>query len=200
MVSAGVMAYTFDSLDTINYDRSSNAGVAPFSPDLDWTLGAFSDSDGAAYSGSQTITPTAAHEIRFGRLWIEDTFGPETDNLNVPLRAEYFNGSRYVLNSDDNCTSWNSTSATVTPVTLTTPGLTSGTLAAGRSDSTGILLLAPTSVVGTPDTGEANVIYSADSWLQGDYDGDGSFKDPQGTATFGVFRGHQRKIFQKEVR
>ena len=40
--------------------------------------------------------------------------------------------------------------------------------------------------------------YSADSWLQGDYDNDGSFENPQGIATFGIFRGHQRLIFRKE--
>ena len=62
------MTYTFDSLDTVRYAHSTNAEVAPFTPDLDWALGAFSDSDGAAYAGSETITLTATHEIRFGRL------------------------------------------------------------------------------------------------------------------------------------
>ncbi len=198
--SAGVMTYTFDSVDTVRYDRSTNSEVAPFTPDLDWALGAFSDSDGAAYAGSETITPAAVHEIRFGRLWVEDTYGPENENLNVPLRAEYFNGSRYVVNADDNCTTWNSSNAAVTPSTLTSVGASSGVLSSGLTANAGILLLAPTGVAGTPDTGEADVTYSPDSWLQGDYDADGSFEDPQGVATFGVFRGHQRKIYQREVR
>lgn len=198
--SAGVMTYTFDSLDTVSYDRSTNSEVAPFTPDLDWTLGAFSDSGGAAYAGSETITPTATHEIRFGRLWIEDTYGPETENLSVPLRAEYNNGSRYVVNADDNCTTWNSSNAAVTPSTLTSVGASSGVLSSGMTPNDGILLLAPTGVAGSPDTGEATVDYAAPVYLQGDYDNNGSFEDPQGTATFGIYRGHQRKIYQGELR
>ena len=70
----------------------------------------------------------------------------------------------------------------------------------GGSGNSGILLLAPNSVAGTPDTGDATVTYPAPSWLQGDYDGNGSFEDPRGVATFGVYRGHQRLIYQREIR
>ena len=117
----------------------------------------------------------------------------------MPLRVEYYDGSRYRTNSNDSCSAWNSSNASVIPLSLTSVGVSSGTLIQGSSEYDGILLLAPTSVAGSPDSGEADVSYTAPVWLQGDYDGNGSFENPQGTATFGVFRGHHRKIYQKEV-
>jgi len=61
-------------------------------------------------------------------------------------------------------------------------------------------LQAPVNAPGTPDTGEATVEYAAPSWLTGDYDNDGSFENPQGTATFGVYRGHEKVIYRRELR
>lgn len=46
------------------------------------------------------------HEFRYGRLLIDNAFGPETEPLNIPLRVEYFNGSEFVVNTDDSCTAF----------------------------------------------------------------------------------------------
>ncbi|MFB1033917.1 MAG: hypothetical protein QMC38_01080, partial [Sinobacterium sp.] len=44
-------------------------------------------------------------EMRYGRLSLESTYGPETEPLNVPIKAEYFKNNQWLLNTDDNCTS-----------------------------------------------------------------------------------------------
>ncbi len=199
VISPGNMLYTLNVLDEITYDRTTSAQVAPFNPDISLTLAVFSDADGSPLNYAVSATPSASAEMLFGRLWLEDTYGPETRDLFMPLRVEYYDGSRYRTNSNDSCSAWNSSNASATPSSLTSVGVSSGTLIQGSSEYDGILLLAPTSVVGSPDSGEADVSYTAPVWLQGDYDGNGSFENPQGTATFGVFRGHHRKIYQKEV-
>lgn len=44
-------------------------------------------------------------EVRFGRLVLDNAFGNETHRLAVPMRTGYWNGSGFVTNTDDNCTS-----------------------------------------------------------------------------------------------
>jgi MSHA biogenesis protein MshQ len=44
-------------------------------------------------------------EIRYGRLVLESTYGPETEALNVPIKTEYFQDPQWLVNTDDNCTS-----------------------------------------------------------------------------------------------
>jgi len=137
-------------------------------------------------------------KVRFGRMVLEDTYGPENTDLVVPLRTEYFNGSQYVLNTQDSCTAWDNSNAFVDSLSAVQAG--DGTLSAGSSGTDGVILEAPTSVPGTPDTGDVIVTYDAPAWLEGDYDGNGSNEDPTATATFGVYRGHERLIFKREVR
>lgn len=198
-VSDGEMSYLFNQNDEFIYTRSSVAEVAPFRPDLDFTFpDDLQDSDGVTVDSVINFKPdTSAIWLRYGRLWVEDTYGPETKDLVMPLRTEYFDGTGYIVNTDDNCTSWSSLNASVD--TLTIMSLSFGDMTSGLSSPGGLLMLAPTSVIGLPDIGEANVTYDAESWLEGDYDNDGTYEDPQGVATFGLNRGHERIIFRKEV-
>lgn len=45
------------------------------------------------------------HEFRYGRLIIENAIGPETEDLEILIRIEYFDGDNFVTNTLDNCTS-----------------------------------------------------------------------------------------------
>lgn len=45
-------------------------------------------------------------EFRYGRLLVDNAYGPETEDLGVPLRIEYWDGSRFVTNIDDSTTSF----------------------------------------------------------------------------------------------
>lgn len=46
----------------------------------------------------------ASSAFRYGRLLIDNAFGPETEPLNIPLRIQYFDGTRFVDNVDDSST------------------------------------------------------------------------------------------------
>ena len=202
--SAGVMDYEFNALDEITYLRSATSEVNAFNPDLDFTLPAtvtefISDSDGVRSTSNLAFTPDGSGvSVRFGRLWVEDSYGTETEDLIVPLRAEYFSDGGYLVNNLDSCTTWNAADASVDTRSAVLPS--SGQLTTGTTGNEGILLQAPDDVPGTPDTGEAILTFDAPAWLEGDYNNDGSFEDPSGTATFGLNRGHERLIYRKEVR
>ena len=199
--SAGTVLFDLNVLDEIRYDRSLLSQVAPFTPDLSWTLSSATDSDGTNLLAASTLTPGASFVVRFGRLWLEDTYGPETENLTLPLRAEFYNGSRYVINTDDQCTTWDSANATLSGTAgLTSLIVSSGVLTGGSSGSSGLILQAPVTVSGSPLTGQAEVTYTPQAWLDGSIIPASSYQNPQGEATFGVYRGHQRRIFQREMR
>ncbi|GAB5499209.1 MAG: hypothetical protein PsegKO_15200 [Pseudohongiellaceae bacterium] len=44
------------------------------------------------------------NEFRYGRLIIDNAFGPETEPLEIPVRVEYWTGSDFITNIDDDCT------------------------------------------------------------------------------------------------
>ncbi len=193
----GTFSYVMSPLDAMRYQRSQVAEVAPFGPALSFRLTDVTDSDSVGLDSPVILTPGAPLSIKYGRVWVEDTYGPETQNLAVPLRTEYFDGSRYRLNEDDTDTGWDAAAASLSASGLTEIMTSAGTLSAGRSQG-GILLRAPVLVPGTPDTGSVGVTFDAPSWLEGDYDNDGTDEDPEGTARFGVYRGHERIILWRE--
>lgn len=49
------------------------------------------------------------------------------------------------------------------------------------------------------DENEESVTVVVPIWLQDDFSGDGSLENPTATATFGVFRGHDRIIYWREA-
>ena len=198
--SPGVVNYDFSSLesDYLQYDKTRLSLVAPFSPDLDLTMAAATDSDGVDLLNSLSFSPQAEFGVRYGRLWLDNAYGPETLNLGMNLHTEYYDGSRFVLNSDDSCWQYNAPLAAALSSTLSEIIGDSATLVSGEG-SGGVLLRAPVEVDGTPDTGDVTVEYTVPLWLQDDFDGDGDLESPSATATFGVYRGHDRIIYWREV-
>ncbi|QGX38655.1 DUF6701 domain-containing protein [Permianibacter aggregans] len=158
------------------------------------------DSDGA--TGSSEIS--VAREYRLGRLRVENAYGPEQLPLPIPLRAEYFDGTRYRQNAADNCTTYlgsnasladGSMSATLTPVAGPSSEQTMQTGASTGANP--LLLTAP----GTGNVGSVNVIYTPPVWLQFDWNNDGSNDaTTTGVATFGRYRGSDRVIYWREQR
>lgn len=49
--------------------------------------------------------PGSVLAFRYGRLLIDNAYGPETEPLNIPFRVEYFDDDYFILNEDDSCTS-----------------------------------------------------------------------------------------------
>jgi len=70
--------------------------------DLDATTGTTFASNPDGIDERKEIFQTAA---RFGRLWLGNACGSDKRDLTIPFRAEYWNGSVFITNSDDSLTS-----------------------------------------------------------------------------------------------
>lgn len=167
------------------------------------------DSDGV----TGVATSTTENDYRLGRLSVENAYGPEQIALPIPLRTEYFDGTRYRLNTLDSCTTYQQSSASLIygslpagTTSIAGPGTTQS-LANGVSSTTNPLLL---SASGLGNTGSVNVVFTPPAaapsppaplpWLFFDWDGDGTVEYPTGTATFGRYRGSDRVIYWREQR
>ena len=151
-------------------------------------------------------------EQRFGRLVAANVFGAETHDLNAPLNAEYFDGTSFVVNTDDNCT----VLTLATDIDLFTPvdGLQNGdqsmTIGAGTTSVTsgnpsitaGVSNLT-FSAPGSPNTGfvdyEADLTGAAMPWLRYDWDNDSVHDNhPRGRVSFGIHQGPRQIIYLRE--
>ncbi len=194
---------------------SRGAPSAPFAADIALSLNVLDD-DGAAYPSNPVrfgdATPgngiafSNGKEIRYGRLVLENAFGSELLDLDMPLRAEYYAGaaSGFVLNTADNCTAvvagdvgfsnrkGNLSADPAVGATSFSAGRGAVTLGAPGSGNDG-------SVDVTIDLGGA-----AQRWLRYDWLTDGNQDgvpddDPQATATFGIYRGDEQFIYFREL-
>ena len=175
---------------------------------------AVNDTDSATITGSGDIGSPL--NLRFGRAFISDAHGPESTLLNVPFGTEYWDGTRFVTNTDDSCTAiavdqiqFNGTTVSASPQGVDFIG-------GGGDDSTGTFFYAApntTTTGGTfglmfspPGAGNTgsfpiNINLLNYPWLRFDWNQDGSYDDislPEATISFGSYRGHDRVIYWRE--
>ncbi len=149
-------------------------------------------------------------EVRLGRLRLIDAYGPETSDLEIQLRSEYYNGSDWITNIADSCTTYiatdigllpgsytenlNSGETTVYSPTVTPENLTNGVSALGD----GLLFSAP----GAGNYGSVELQFNLGSqlWLQFDWDADNSLDTSNAILNFGYYRGSDRVIYWRENR
>ncbi|MDI9246680.1 DUF6701 domain-containing protein [Marinobacter sp. CHS3-4] len=193
-VAPGLLEYVYAPSDTAEYDKSVDAKIAPVSnPELEFTVDSVVDADGVSASTPILFTPDMLFDVRYGRLEMENVYGPENlpagSVLEMPFYTQYWDGSRFVLNTDDGCTNWTTADITDTENhhSLETA---SGTVSGGEG---GPLQLDPDGTEGT-DT----LTWAVEAWLQDDSDEDGSLDEPSALATFGVYRGNDRVIYWEE--
>ena len=196
-VGNGTLTYVLGA-DEFDYVRDSAARVAPFDARLSVRITSATDSDGVAVAPSDLpiVLSPLGPSIRYGRLALENAYGPETADLEVPMEAQIWNGSRFVRHQDEICWAYNTADAVITD----TPPNTSVSPRAGVFDS-GAPPSGQALILGQPgagNTGQVTVRYPVPAYWQYDYDGDGSDEDPQAIATFGVYRGHDRVIYWQE--
>lgn len=173
----------------------------------------FKDDFASASCKSVTIDGIGDGDIqmRYGRLTLESTYGPETESLNVPIKAEYFNTNQWLLNTDDsNCTSIDFTEEndeiqlSDTHFADSFNSVTSaGVLIAGVTVGDQFTLDAPNT------KGELNIWLDPmaldvtwPAYLNYDWNGDGLINTddfPEATVSFGLFRGNDRIIHWREV-
>jgi hypothetical protein len=161
---------------------------------------------------------TAATRLRFGRLKMFNAYGSELLPLPVRMQVEYWNGTGFVVNTLDSCTTLataniglgsyqkNLTSITPNPLsgafssgvktlTLPAPGAThngSVDLVANLETSTTV------STCNTWSPSAPTPTASSLTHLRGQWCGAGYTRDPTARAAFGVYKGVNNIIYQRE--
>ena len=199
--------------DTARITRNATAdgpyllyiGLAPVDEDLVKLASYDLDVDGIG-------TPLNDHaliattQIRFGRIALGNTFGSELQALSMPLTAEFFNGSNFVMNADDS----------LTPL-ITTRFVLSSAVELGQTDGDIQVVPGATSVASFNNpllAGNGGLSFSAPGnagfidvrldlstlpYLQFDWDGNGVIEDPLARATFGIFSGNSKQIYYRQI-
>ncbi|WP_293750997.1 DUF2341 domain-containing protein [uncultured Paraglaciecola sp.] len=209
-------------------DNSAFSPVSPFEAQLTLAFASnffsntFADQNGiedtVCYQSSHSdntclgwdIDEVNGTQMRYGRLTLESTYGPETEPLNVPIKAEYFEDNQWLINTDDNCTNIDFTQSGG-EIELTDNSLASlvgsvtseGTIMLGLSVGNQFELNPP----GT--AGELNIWLDPTdldvtwpTYLNYDWNGNGFINTddfPKATVSFGLFRGNDRIIHWREV-
>jgi MSHA biogenesis protein MshQ len=206
--SNGMINYQYNSSDNFVYTREANAVIDKFNADIDLQVTSIADDDGITANdtdangtnGILTLNP-AGLDVRFGRWFLKNSFGPETSQRQVSMVTQYWNGTAYVTNSADSFTLFDATNATITdlsllPATSTASG--SGTFSSG---SASIIMSAP----GANNKGAVKLNLSVPAWLQYDWQNtdsnlDGPYtENPSSNIMFGIYRGNDRIISWREV-
>lgn len=214
----GVLTYTLSQDDNFVYTRDVNSETAPFQANFELRFNEFKDSDEVTFKATDVVsgeeyfeTPKFNSavdntvEIRFGRLILKNSFGPETVNLTQPLQVEYYNGNNFIVSVDDNCLGYDDGKLIPYDIEDLDPTVTksiggTGTFFAGETRA--IQLEAP----GVGKKGNLGVLYDLNDtqdWLQYNWDNDmtnGWGNDnPSAVATFGLFGGNDRLIYRRRL-
>ncbi|MET2956448.1 DUF6701 domain-containing protein [Vibrio harveyi] len=160
--------------------------------------------DPVSIDGSEGLLPTQP-DIRFGRVDLDDVGGNQGSTLRVPLRVEYWNGSRFIANPNDSQTDVTGVKAkqehiwpkgdNAKPKDVTLGA--GGEVASGHSRSV-------TAKEAGPYRQQTRVWLNLEGggnslpWLKYDWDKDGSEENPSSVVTFGIHRGNDRVIYRGE--
>lgn len=151
--------------------------------------------------------------LRHGRVVMDNTYGPETEILRMPTRAEFWNGSSWALNTADNCTT--AVYALGSQVDHSALGynfdpdlvagqsvVRSGGTAAFRAGQFELLWQAVTTS-GLPYRGQVTAPLDVPTWLEWYWNWNGvsptAVTEPRASAYFGRYRGHDKIIYWREV-
>jgi MSHA biogenesis protein MshQ len=211
--TAGALAATA----TLGFTRSTapdgpynamRVGVAPVDAD-GVTLSAF-DMDVTAVPAGNDHAEVAQTQIRFGRLRLSNAHGSELLDLPIPIQLQHWNGTLFVTNTADSCTTLASSSVSLTksPGTLpTTLSPATISFASGVGSMTLSKPLATGSVdlcvdLGTDPVGgtTCSATIASKAYLQGKWPpGSAWNNDPKARATFGVYRNANEFIYMREM-
>lgn len=174
--------------------------------------------DCTAADDCNAVALGATLEFRFGRLRLENAFGPEVIDLPAPFYIEYWNGTEFIRNADDSCSRIPRSAITYEPTgTLaddnnrTVPiggGTTTGQY--DNLDSVGVNINTSYSgqtftAPGEGNTGSFDILVNLTDrpWLIFDWNQDGDHNNdvqmPPANVGFGSYRGHDRIIYWREV-
>ena len=152
----------------------------------------------------------SATKIRFGRLHLMNAHGSDRLNLPIPMHAQYWNGSAFVTNALDSCTTITNNNVALLNYRagITASNVPQGNVLAGTAGSTTmsagigkLTLRKPTSTPGAKGSVDVCVDLGTDDpeicvatqsasmpWLQGKWSGTLYDDDPKARATFGIYK------------
>lgn len=191
--------------DAIAFARGS-PGV-PFDAEIALAPGALGERDGVTVNGSYGTAASglgmpfvgaggSPKQQRFGRLVVDNAHGSERLPLDLGLRVESWVASGgFADNPSDSCTSLPQSALSLSGLATAIAGYAPGFI----SGRTTLRLAAPGSrgqVRVTPDLSAAGLGYLRID----DGDADSAYDDnPVGTATFGIARNNEKRIYQREI-
>lgn len=145
-------------------------------------------------------------DIRFGRVDLDDVGGNQGSTLHVPLRVEYWNGSRFVANPHDSQTDVKGVTAAEAHIwpTGTDAAPKAVTLGAGGKVSEGYSRTV-TAKEAESYRQQTRVWLDLDAsanglpWLKYNWNKDNAGEEnPSSVVTFGIHRGNDRVIYRGE--
>ncbi|EJH2591182.1 MSHA biogenesis protein MshQ [Vibrio parahaemolyticus] len=145
-------------------------------------------------------------DIRFGRIDLDDVGGNQGLTLHVPLRVEYWNGSRFIANPNDNQTDVKGVTAAERHIWPTGADADpkAVTLGAGGEVSSGSSR-SVTATQAEPYRQQTRVWLDLDDsanglpWLKYNWDNKNAGEEnPSSVVTFGIHRGNDRVIYRGE--
>ncbi|WP_139064097.1 DUF6701 domain-containing protein [Thiorhodospira sibirica] len=169
------------------------------------------DSDSVTTSGPMTVHTTGnGPELRYGRLTMGTGHAHlETDPVEVTVEAQYFDGTRWVLNTADNCTHLgardfrlsNDQQENQTGSIRVSDNVNSISILKAHDWAGGkqTLELSPP---GENNSGFVDItaLLNDKPWLQYDWGSGNVVTDnPTGRASWGLYRGHPNVIYLREI-
>jgi hypothetical protein len=201
--------YTFNMADHFVFDRTQNSLRPPFNNDIDITILSFIEPVDSVDISSSSIISGSGGPIYYGRIRIENGYGPETEPVSQLFKTEYFDGTQFLFNTLDSGTNYDLLG--INSIVVTDIGYASNNLDSNDSSISGEIadlgifqdgyFLANWSVPTGNRYGSYEFMYTVENWLKYDWDNtaDGVNEDPTGTVNFGQFRGNDRVIYWKEI-
>ncbi len=218
-----VLKFEYSAQDNFVYKHEENSEIIPFTSDINLSIASITDSDGVSAVDADgngdtgtasdtviTLNPSGK-EIRFGRTYLANSFGPETSKLPQTLQVQYLSSVNglvfhYEPTIDDVCTAYNSANVNLTTLdpalnkNKININVVSGQFLSGETKNIELQVTPPSAGF----QGKIGVEYDVYPWLEyyWNWSGTGSKTlnaNPTAVATFGVFRGNDRIIYQREV-
>jgi len=226
--AAGVGTLTFSAGTGLAFTRGA-APSSPFSADIALSINVL-DADGVAFAGNPAafgaasagngVAFSSGKAMRFGRLRLQNAFGPLGNDLPVTLLAEYWNGTAFSTNTLDSCLSLAAGNFALSGYVggISAANMKPGAPAAGNvsvggafANGVGTLRLTkpspaavtPGGVVlcadldgGAPTDATCVATTTADlPWLKGNWGNGATYiDDPKSRATFGLFGAQPRQF------
>lgn len=193
--------------DTLTYTRPASAPwPAPFNANISLSLsvqdasengpeqGIIATAAPAVFGGAGGIAFDAGNTFRFGRLRLVNAHGSERLPLAVPMVAEWFDGTVFRANGDDNCSSFTPGQVSFSNwLRNLNPGETTVTGVSFANGRGSISLSAP----GAGNSGAVDLTLDVPAWLEFPWTGAGMV-DPKARATFGIYRSGGNMIYRRE--